>query len=130
MASREVAFDIAPSHFGAQPHTVLTEADRSEILEMLEIDQELRRGQAKCEHRHQALTTGNHLGVSVAGSEQTDGLRNRRGRGVFKNRRLHPVSHQYVIHRLTVFITGPNNSRDSPLDEIGPNQALNHRSTT
>jgi len=70
-----------------------------------QIDQEFRRGQAKGQHRHQALTTGNHLGISVPGGEQTDGLGNRRGRGIFKNRRLHPVSHQYVMHRLTVFIT-------------------------
>ena len=100
-----IAFDIAPSDPGAEANTILADANRIEILQMFQIDQQFRCSQAVREHRHQALTAGNHLGVSVPGCEQTDGLGNGRRRRIFKNRRLHPVSHQYVMHRLTVFIT-------------------------
>jgi hypothetical protein len=68
-----ISLDIAPAHLGTKPDAVGADSNAAQPGQPAQIDQQAGRGEPKREHRHQALTAGEHLRARVRG-EQGDGL--------------------------------------------------------
>ena len=91
MRSRKprVVLDVAPAHHGAEPHAVGGDPDLAQFVQLAQIDQQLRRGEAERQHRHQALPAGDHLGLAVVRGEQLDGFGERGRTGIIERRQFH-----------------------------------------
>ena len=60
-----------------------------EIREVVDVDQQLGRGEAQLHQRHQALPPCQHLGLTSAGAQQADGVLEGSGTLVAEPRRVH-----------------------------------------
>ena len=60
-----VVENLAPAHHGAECDAVGCDLDVPQLAELAQIDQERRRGDAKSQHRHQALAAGKRFSFAV-----------------------------------------------------------------
>ena len=86
-----VVQDVAPAHHGAEADAVGADPDLSQFFQLAQVDQQLRRGDAERQHRHQALAAGDHLGVAVLRGEQLHGFGERGRAGVVERRQFHVI---------------------------------------
>jgi hypothetical protein len=62
------------------PQPAVDALDRLELGDPVEVDQALEAGETQRQHRHQALTAGEHLGVVAVAVEELDVVGERAGR--------------------------------------------------
>src|SRR4029453_10220996 len=77
---------------GAQRQRAVVLAHVGERRDAVHVDERGRAREPEIQHRHQALTAGEYLGVAAVSHKQLDGLVDTAGRVVVEARRLHARS--------------------------------------
>src|SRR5258708_5477163 len=101
MCESIVPFNVAPSHKCADVQAVSADVDLLQPRQAADIDQEFWRREPEGQHRHQALTTRDHLGFATVRGKDLDRLRERARANIFQLRKLHCVAPNSQLMRMT-----------------------------